>query len=97
MTCGRRAAPGIGEAHHVVCDLGRPGEPERVVAEAQRELGRIDVPRQQRRAIADQRRFEDVTDEQWEACWQLNVMSYVRTIRAALPYMRASGGRAARS
>ena len=41
---------------------------------------------------AEQRRFEDVTDEHWEEAWQLNVMSYVRAIRAALPHLRAAGG-----
>ena len=38
---------------------------------------------------AEQRDFLEVTDEQWEAVWQLNVMSYVRAIRAAVPAMRA--------
>ena len=35
-----------------------------------------------------QARFEDVPDEEWDAMWQLNVMSYVRAIRAALPHLR---------
>ncbi len=30
-------------------------------------------------------------DEEWEEYWQLNVMSYVRAIRAALPHLRAAG------
>jgi len=40
---------------------------------------------------AYQAAFEDVTDEQWDAMWQLNVMSYIRCIRAVLPAMRAGG------
>ena len=32
-----------------------------------------------------QARFDEVPDEEWDATWQLNVMSYVRAIRAALP------------
>src|SRR5205807_3347837 len=28
----------------------------------------------------------------WDAYWQLNVMSYVRTVRAALPRLRDAGG-----
>jgi NAD(P)-dependent dehydrogenase (short-subunit alcohol dehydrogenase family) len=40
---------------------------------------------------AYQAAFEEVTDEQWDAMWQLNVMSYIRCIRAALPAMRAAG------
>ncbi len=38
--------------------------------------------------IARQARFEDVADDEWDAYWQLNVMSYVRTIRASLPHLR---------
>ena len=32
-----------------------------------------------------------MTDEEWEELWQLNVMSYVRTIRAVLPGMKERG------
>jgi NAD(P)-dependent dehydrogenase (short-subunit alcohol dehydrogenase family) len=91
VTCGRRGAPGIGETLHVACDLSRAGEPERVVGEAHRALGRIDVL-VNNAGYAEQRRFEDVTEEQWEAGWQLNLMSYVRAIRSALPLMRENGG-----
>jgi 3-oxoacyl-[acyl-carrier protein] reductase len=35
--------------------------------------------------------FHDLTDEQWDSMWQLNVMSYVRCIRAVLPAMREAG------
>ena len=41
VTCGRSDAPGVGEALHIKADLSRPGEPERVVAEA----GEVDVLR----------------------------------------------------
>jgi NAD(P)-dependent dehydrogenase (short-subunit alcohol dehydrogenase family) len=37
--------------------------------------------------VARQARFEDVPDEEWDLYWQLNVMSYVRAIRAALPHL----------
>jgi len=36
--------------------------------------------------------FEDVSDGEWEEMWQLNVMSYVRAIRAVVPPMRDQGG-----
>jgi 3-oxoacyl-[acyl-carrier protein] reductase len=42
--------------------------------------------------IARIARFADVDDEEWDAYWQLNVMSFVRAIRAALPFMRERGG-----
>jgi NAD(P)-dependent dehydrogenase (short-subunit alcohol dehydrogenase family) len=41
--------------------------------------------------FAEIRRFEELTDEQWEQSWQLNVMSAVRAIRAVLPDMRERG------
>ena len=42
--------------------------------------------------FAVQARFEEVTDGEWDSMWQLNVMSYVRAIRAALPHLRESRG-----
>jgi NAD(P)-dependent dehydrogenase (short-subunit alcohol dehydrogenase family) len=92
VTSGRRAeAPGVGEAMHIAADLGRAGEPERLVREVEEKLGRIDCLVNNVGA-AFQRTFEEVTDEEWDELWHLNVMSYVRTIRAALPAMRERGG-----
>ena len=87
ITCGRGEAPGVGEAGHVTADLSQPGEPERVVAEA----GELDVL-VNNVGYAEQRDFLAVTDEQWDEVWQLNVMSYVRAIRAAVPSMKERGG-----
>jgi NAD(P)-dependent dehydrogenase (short-subunit alcohol dehydrogenase family) len=87
VTAGRSEAPGIGEALHVRADLSQPGEPERLIAEA----GELDVL-VNNVGIAVQRDFLTVTDEEWDASWELNVMSYVRAIRAAVPVMRGRGG-----
>jgi 3-oxoacyl-[acyl-carrier protein] reductase len=87
VTCGRSGAPGVGEALHVVANLARPGEPERVIAEA----GAVDVL-VNNVGVAYQRDFLEVSDEQWQELWDLNVMSYVRATRAALPGMRERGG-----
>jgi NAD(P)-dependent dehydrogenase (short-subunit alcohol dehydrogenase family) len=86
VTCGRGEAPGVGEAEHVVADLSRPGEPERVVAEA----GELDVL-VNNVGYAEQRDFLALTDQQWDEAWQLNVMSFVRAIRAAVPQMKERG------
>ncbi len=91
VTCGRADAPGVGETAHVSADLGRAGEPERVVAEAAATLGGLDVL-VNNVGVARHARFEDVVDDEWDAYWQLNVMSYVRAIRAALPSLRQDGG-----
>jgi 3-oxoacyl-[acyl-carrier protein] reductase len=92
VTSGRReGGPGIGEALHVSADLSLAGEPQRVVHETEERLGRVDVL-VNNVGLAVQRTFEEVTDEQWDELWGLNVMSYVRTIRAVLPGMKARGG-----
>jgi NAD(P)-dependent dehydrogenase (short-subunit alcohol dehydrogenase family) len=86
VTTGRSEAPGIGEALHVRADLALPGEPERVVGEA----GELDVL-VNNVGVAVQRDFLDVGDADWAEAWELNVMSYVRAVRAALPGMRSRG------
>jgi 3-oxoacyl-[acyl-carrier protein] reductase len=86
VTSGRSGAPGVGEALHVVCDLARAGEPERLVEEAAR-LGSVEVL-VNNVGTASQTAFDEVSDADWDSIWQLNVMSYVRAIRAVLPSMR---------
>jgi NAD(P)-dependent dehydrogenase (short-subunit alcohol dehydrogenase family) len=90
VTAGRSAAPRIGEQLHVSADLARAGEPERLISEAEEQFGRVDVL-VNNLGVAYHRSFEEVTDEQWDELWQLNVMSYVRAIRAVLPGMKERG------
>jgi NAD(P)-dependent dehydrogenase (short-subunit alcohol dehydrogenase family) len=87
VTHGRGEAPGIGEALHVAADFLEPGAPEGVVAE----VGPVDVLVNNVGA-AYVAAFEELTDAQWDEMWQLNVMSFVRSIRAVLPAMRERGG-----
>ena len=91
VTCGRRDAPGIGETEHVTADLSQADEPERAVTTAAGALGGLDVL-VNNVGIARHALFEEVEDAEWDAYWQLNVMSYVRATRSALPHMRDGGG-----
>jgi len=91
VTSGRSGAPGVGEKLHVETDFSRPGEPERVIERAVAELGGLDCLVNNVGA-ARQAKFEDVLDDEWDEYWQLNLMSHVRAIRAALPAMRERGG-----
>ncbi|MDQ5821762.1 MAG: SDR family oxidoreductase [Actinomycetota bacterium] len=86
VTHGRGDAPGIGESLHVAADFLEPGAPEAVVAE----VGAIDVL-VNNVGVAYIASFEELTDAQWDEMWQLNVMSFVRAIRAVLPGMRERG------
>jgi 3-oxoacyl-[acyl-carrier protein] reductase len=91
VTSGRRQAPGVGEALHVSGDLGEPGQPEHVVESAVEELGGLDCL-VNNVGVARIAKFEEVSDDEWNEYWQLNVMSYIRAIRAALPAFREHGG-----
>jgi 3-oxoacyl-[acyl-carrier protein] reductase len=91
VTCGRRDAPGAGEVAHVRADLAEPEGPGLAVAETVDALGGLDVL-VNNAGVARIARFEEVDDAEWDRYWQLNVMSYVRAIRSALPYLRERGG-----
>jgi NAD(P)-dependent dehydrogenase (short-subunit alcohol dehydrogenase family) len=90
-TCGRSEAPGVGEAMHVRADLSELDAPALVVGEVTEQLGGLDVL-VNNVGFAVHARFDNVSEEQWDQMWQLNVMSYVRTIRASLPPLLASRG-----
>lgn len=77
-----------GRAHGIVADVAVSGEPARVVAEAERAFGSVDIlvtnsggPRAGR--------FDTLTDEDWEAAGRTLLASAVQFARAALPGMRA--------
>ena len=88
VTCGR-SADGIGDLH-VAADLSKPGEPERVIAAALERFGRVDCL-VNNVGWAEIHRFDELDEELWERSWQINVMSAVRALRAALPAMKEQG------
>ena len=97
VVCGRdsprveQARQEVGAELGLVYDLADPSAPEALLAQAAEALGPVRCL-VNNVGIAYQARFEGVTDTQWDEMWQLNVMSYVRAIRAALPGMRDGGG-----
>jgi 3-oxoacyl-[acyl-carrier protein] reductase len=82
------AAASIG-ATGIAVDLADADAGERAVAAAVDALGGLDalVNNVGTARIAS---FEDLTEDDWQGAWNLNVMSYVRCIRAALPALRES-------
>ena len=73
----------------IAADLAARGAPERAVAEAVAALGGLDVL-VNNVGVARQVAFDDLSDDDWQAAFDLIVMSYVRAIRGALPHLRAS-------
>jgi NAD(P)-dependent dehydrogenase (short-subunit alcohol dehydrogenase family) len=92
VTSGRSTdGPGIGEALHVSGDLGEPRQPERLIETTVAELGGLDCL-VNNVGVARIAKFEEVSDDEWNDYWRLNVMSYIRAIRVALPVFRERGG-----
>jgi 3-oxoacyl-[acyl-carrier protein] reductase len=82
-----RARAETGAALGVAADLADPAAPAALVERVADTLGRVECL-VNNAGVAYQRRFEDLTDDDWAELWELNVMSYVRTLRAVLPAMR---------
>jgi 3-oxoacyl-[acyl-carrier protein] reductase len=97
VVCGRDAERAeqtradLGAEVAAVADLAEEGAAEGLIAEATERVGPVDVL-VNNVGVAYQVSFEDVSDRQWNEMWELNVMSYVRAIRAVLPGMRDRGG-----
>ena len=89
VTSGR-SKDGIGDLH-VSADLAQPGEPERLIGAALERFDRLDCL-VNNVGWAEIHKWDDLDDGVWERSWQINVMSAVRAVRAALPAMKARGG-----
>jgi 3-oxoacyl-[acyl-carrier protein] reductase len=74
----------------VVADLADPNGPAALFQEVLGALGPVDCLVNNVGAAA-QADFLEVSDREWDEFWQLNVMSYVRAIRAVVPGMREQG------
>jgi NAD(P)-dependent dehydrogenase (short-subunit alcohol dehydrogenase family) len=88
VTSGRRSA-GIGDLH-VVADLAQPGAAEELIAAAVAAFGRVDCLVNNVGGTTI-RKFEELTDDDWQTSFELNLMSAVRATRAVLPGMKERG------
>ena len=85
-----QASADVGAELAVACDLSEPGAADDLVAKTAKALGPVQCL-VNNVGEAYQVGFEELTDEQWDQMWRLNVMSYVRCIRAVLPAMKEAG------
>ena len=88
VTSGRRES-GIGDLH-ISADLSKRGEPERLVHETINRYGRVDCL-VNNVGGTDIRKLEELTDDDWYASFEINLMSAIRATQAAVPGMRERG------
>jgi 3-oxoacyl-[acyl-carrier protein] reductase len=75
----------------VVADLSTAGGVAAAIEEAVAGLGGLDGL-VNNAGSSPNGTIEQVTDAQWQASFDLKVMGYVRSMRAAIPHLRAAGG-----
>ncbi|MFQ3544698.1 SDR family oxidoreductase [Halobacillus rhizosphaerae] len=71
----------------MVCDVTRPKQIEQLIESAVKNHGNIDVLINNAGG-PPAGVFDDLSDEDWQRAFELNLLSFTRTIRAVLPSMR---------
>jgi 3-oxoacyl-[acyl-carrier protein] reductase len=79
-----------GDAEGLALDITDPDAGERVLAAASERFGALDVL-VNNAGTSKRHALEDVTDDEWDAAWALNVMAPMRAMRAAIPAMAERG------
>ncbi|BFH65647.1 MULTISPECIES: SDR family oxidoreductase [Paenibacillus] len=82
---------GSGEVEYYAADITIPHEVEGLIRYTADTFGQIDIL-VNNGGGPPSGTFESFTDEDWENAFRLNLLSYVRTIRCALPHMKEKGG-----
>jgi len=83
-----RVARGEGDLRLDVTDTDAG---ERIVEESDRRMGGIDVL-VNNAGTSETRPLDELTDDEWQAQWELHVMAPMRLMRAAAPRMAERGG-----
>jgi NAD(P)-dependent dehydrogenase (short-subunit alcohol dehydrogenase family) len=79
-----------GDATGLSLDVTAPDAGERIVAAANERFGSMDVL-VNNAGTAKRRALQEVSDDEWNAAWELNVMASMRAMRAAIPAMAERG------
>jgi len=77
---------------HASIDMSESDAGDRAVGACLDRFGRIDILVNNVGSARIGTGFANESDEVWQQFWDLNFMSAVRTVRAALPYLLASSG-----
>ena len=80
-----------GKVHAVAADVSKAADCERLVDEAVQAFGRLDIL-VNNAGTASTGAFESVTDETWQADFDLKLFGAIRLIRLVLPHLKRQGG-----
>ncbi len=87
---GELADAGPGRAESIVLDITTPTGPQEAVRACRDRFGAVDVlVNNASRSLT--RSLEELTDEDWQGDWEINVMAPMRLMRAAVPEMAERG------
>ncbi len=86
---GAGSGAGSGSVETMLADVGDITEVEAVVARAVERFGRLDALISNAGVLSPNGRIHNLSTEEWERAFHVNVMGAVNGIRAAVPVMRA--------
>jgi len=88
----RSAPPAVDGLRHLQLDMMEPGAAERAVTETVARLGALDILVNNVGSGRLSTGFADESDAHWAEVLELNLMTAIRTTRAALPHLVERGG-----
>ncbi|QQZ08124.1 SDR family oxidoreductase [Heyndrickxia vini] len=83
---------GTGKVDFIGCDITDPGQIRSVMDKLKREYGSLDILINNAGG-PPAGGFEEISDEQWQNAFELNLLSYIRVIRECLPLLKKNGGK----
>lgn len=83
---------GNAKVDYIVCDITNPENIKAMVEKLKLEYGSLDILINNAGG-PPAGGFEDMTDEQWQNSFELNLLSYIRIIRECLPLLKEKGGK----
>lgn len=81
-----------GQVSYIPTDITDPNQIKQAVQHAMDTYGQLDIL-VNNAGGPPAGSFEHITDEQWQQAFELNLLSYIRTIREALPHLKKNGGK----
>lgn len=83
---------GYGKVDFQRTDITEPDDIKQLIAKAVDRFGGVDIL-VNNAGGPPAGSFESLTDEDWQKSFELNLFSYIRLIREALPYLKKQGGK----